>query len=180
MSEALLANPEISNRIPATVNHGIAVRDARLGDSAFATRAFSAGDVLATGWGPISRERTKYTIQVDLDTHVVPPDPIRFLNHSCDPNCGLLLRSGVNRMEVHALREIEEGEELTLDYESFEMEFKVLTGPCLCLASTCRGKLHGYRAMPADRRAALGKYVAEYLREADVPVFVRSEVKAGS
>src|SRR5262249_6717791 len=38
----------------------------------------------------------------------------RFINPSCDPNCGILLEEG--RLYVEAEREIRRGEELTYDY----------------------------------------------------------------
>jgi hypothetical protein len=90
------------------------------------------------------------------------------MNHSCEPNCGLVIRSGVKQIEVHALRTIEDGQELTLDYETFESEFEAMSGPCLCGTSSCRGSLVGYKGMPADLRESYGLYIAEYLR--DVPV----------
>ncbi len=158
----------------------VEIRESRFGRAAHAGRAFAPGDVVVKGRGPVIRERTKYTIQVDRDLHVDTPDPIRLLNHSCDPNCGILVPLGTGELEVHALRDIEDGEELTLDYETFETEFRVLTGPCLCLAPNCRGKLRGYAYLPQDRREYFGKYVAEYLREADIPVIVRADVVAGS
>ncbi len=158
----------------------IEVRESRLGESVYAAQPFQAGDVILTGVGPITSERTKHSIQIAQDLHVDTPHPIRLLNHSCDPNCGILIRTGDPYLEIHALREIEEGEELTLDYETFETEFRALTGPCLCLSSNCRGKLRGYAYLPQKRREFFGKYVAEYLRGSDVPVVVRADVVAGS
>ena len=115
-----------------------------------------------------------HTIQIDHDRHLVPPSPMRFLNHSCNPNCGLLIRRGTERLQIHALRPIMAGEELTLDYETFEEEFKALTGPCLCRSSQCRGRLRGYATLSAELREYYGIYIAEYLRQADEPVLVNS------
>ena len=93
-----------------------------------------------------------HTIQIDRDLHLVPPSPMKFFNHSCEPNCGLLVRRGVEELEIHALRPIAAGEELTLDYETFEEEFEALTGPCLCRSARCRGRLRGYATMPLELR----------------------------
>lgn len=171
---------EITMSEAVACEEAVEIRESRFGRAAHAGRAFAPGDVISTGSGPVTRERTKYSIQIDHDLHVDTPDPIRLLNHSCDPNCGIIVRTGSGELEVHALRDIEEGEELTLDYETFETEFRVLTGPCLCLAPNCRGKLRGYAYLPQDRREYYGKYVAEYLRDSDIPVIVRADVVAGS
>jgi cyanophycin synthetase len=155
----------------------ILVRESRLGVGVYAARPLRAGEVVLEAWGPTTADRSKYTIQVDHDLHLIPPEPLRFLNHSCEPNCGLLIRSGVDEIELHTLRPLDEGEELTLDYETFEVEFQELTGPCLCHRPSCRGTLSGYRDLPRPLREAYGIYVAEYLREADVPLTVQMAVK---
>jgi cyanophycin synthetase len=152
---------------------GVEVHEGRLGKAAVAARAFRQGDVILKGYGPTTKQRSMHTIQVDRHLHIIPPSPMRFLNHSCEPNCGLLIRSGVREVEVHALRDIEPGEELTLDYETFEETFEALTGPCLCQTLGCRGSLQGYKALPKDRREYFGIYVAEHLRKsAETPVLV--------
>jgi cyanophycin synthetase len=155
----------------------IEVRESRLGVGVYAAREIPAGEVILRAWGPTTTERSKYTIQVDQDLHLIPPEPLRFLNHSCEPNCGLLIRCGVQEIELHTLRPLQPGEELTLDYETFEVEFEALKGPCLCQSPSCRGTLVGYRELPQHLRDAYGVYVAEYLREADVPLTLQVPVK---
>ena len=70
-------------------------------------------------------------------------------------------------MEIHALRPIGPGEELTTDYATFESEIRHMPGACLCGSPGCRGKVTGYRGLPEARRAAFGPYIADYLREID-------------
>lgn len=41
-------------------------------------------------------------------------DPMRFTNHSCQPNARLTIRDG--RIEFYALRAIDTGEEITVNY----------------------------------------------------------------
>jgi hypothetical protein len=66
----------------------------------------------------------------------------RFINHSCEPNCESVTHG--QRIWVHALRDIKQGEELTYDYN--------LTGedddgreadqyPCQCGSAGCRGTM---------------------------------------
>ncbi|GMF25684.1 unnamed protein product [Phytophthora lilii] len=59
----------------------------------------------------------------------------RFINHSCDPNCGVEKWDvkGEERCAIFALRDIVAGEELTFDYK-----FESFSKACLCGAPNCR------------------------------------------
>lgn len=70
----------------------------------------------------------------DIDGNV-PWNTARLLNHSCDPNCQTWIEG--RRIFVYALRDIEEGEELTFDY-GFDIECYE-DHPCLCGAENCVG-----------------------------------------
>lgn len=144
----------------------IEVRDGRLGKGVFATRTLEPGEVILRGWGPRVPQRTQHSFQVDRDMHIEIHSPIELINHSCDPNCGVLVRLEVPVMEIHVLRRIEAGEELFTDYATFEYEIEYMSGPCLCGSPLCRGTITGYWNLPADRRAAYGPYIAPYLRDA--------------
>jgi len=68
----------------------------------------------------------------------------RFINHSCDPNCEVVIER--RRIFVHALRDIAAGEELLYDYwyttdESYTMDDLRRIYPCRCRAPNCRGTL---------------------------------------
>jgi uncharacterized protein len=63
-------------------------------------------------------------------------DPMRFTNHSCQPNARLCLDNG--RVEFYALRVITAGEELTVDYGETHHDGKL---PCRCGTPGCRGAL---------------------------------------
>lgn len=75
-----------------------------------------------------------------------PEPPYRFLNHSCRPNCEFVEWEIQNEDEgaevekiyelwVHALRDIQKGEELTIDY-AWDWQSAI---PCQCGAPDCRG-----------------------------------------
>ena len=153
----------------------IEVREGRLGTSVFAAKALHRGQVILTGWGPCSSVRTRHSIQVDQNTHVTIDTPIQFFNHSCEPNCGFLIRRGVAMLEVHPLRPIEAGEELTVDYATFEDHIEHLTGSCLCGTPSCRGQISGYDGLPEHRREALWGYVAEHLQDRDAVVCAQGD-----
>jgi len=143
---------------------GVVVRACHLGEGVYTAARLERGCVVLRAWGPRLPHRTRHSIQVDHDVHIDPPAPLRFFNHSCAPNCGLLVRRGAPVVEVHALRAVEAGEELTLDYATFESEVLFVPGPCLCRAPSCRGRVAGYHELPDELRAAYGPYIAEYLR----------------
>jgi uncharacterized protein len=79
----------------------------------------------------------------------------RFINHSCDPNCDVIISRG--RVYIHALRDIAEGDELSYDYwyetdESYDWDDLRRIYPCRCKAATCRGTL----ARPPRKSARMG------------------------
>jgi SET domain-containing protein len=59
--------------------------------------------------------------------------PLRFVNHSCDPN--VFVRIAYGRAEFYARRAIRAGDELTCDYGDSQHEGKL---PCRCGAKKCR------------------------------------------
>lgn len=63
-------------------------------------------------------------------------DPMRFTNHSCQPNARLTIRDG--RIEFYALRTIDTGEEITVNYGPTHHEG---TLACRCGAPGCGGWL---------------------------------------
>lgn len=63
-------------------------------------------------------------------------DPMRFTNHSCQPNARLTIQGG--RIEFYALRAIEVGSEITVNYGPTHHEG---TLRCRCGVSGCNGWL---------------------------------------
>jgi len=164
------------NAIVPKPGEPVEVKIVRVGRGVVATRAIAAGETILKTWGEQVSQRTRYTIQVDRQTHLVPEGPAVLMNHSCDPTCGVVIRSGLKEIEIRALRPIAAGEEITVDYETFEEEVSHLGGPCRCGSGKCRGRVAGYRHLPAAMKASYGTFIAEYLRilesEASQPVGV--------
>ena len=63
-------------------------------------------------------------------------DPLRFTNHSCQPNAVLRIRQG--RVEFYAMRDVRVGEELTVNYGETHHEGKLR---CCCGAANCVGRI---------------------------------------
>ncbi len=80
-----------------------------------------------------------------------------WMNHSCDPNCGLL---GTNL--IVAMRDIRKGEHLAFDYAMTENSDGWMR--CRCGAPNCRKMIHGYRYLPKEIKRKYGKFVSAWIR----------------
>lgn len=126
------------------VKKRVKVKKTLVGRGVFARRGFSANDVIGEITGEIMDTDFESDYCMDLDGKAVlePGWPFRFLNHSCEPNCQLLLwkhqknrGQKTRRLWLKAARDLVAGEELTIDY-AWPAEAAV---PCLCGADSCRG-----------------------------------------
>jgi uncharacterized protein len=63
-------------------------------------------------------------------------DPLRYTNHSCQPNAVLRIRQG--RVEFYAMRDLRPGEEITVNYGETHHEGRLR---CRCGAPGCVGRL---------------------------------------
>jgi SET domain-containing protein len=141
----------------------IAVRRSRIqGRGVFATRDIASGDRIVEYLGDrMSHDEADATCPDDeaaerhhtflfaVDDDVVIDgsrngNDARFINHSCDPNTEVVIVR--QRVYVHALRDIESGEELFYDYwymtdESYTLEDLRRIYPCRCGSKSCRGTL---------------------------------------
>jgi len=63
-------------------------------------------------------------------------DPLRYTNHSCQPNAVLRICQG--RVEFYSMRAIATGEEITVNYGESHHEGKLR---CRCGAPNCAGRL---------------------------------------
>jgi len=162
---------DLADRVPAP-GEPVEVRDGRHGRSVFAVRDIAVGETVLKTWGLQVPKRSRHTMQVDVDTHVLPDGVTVLVNHSCEPSCGVLVRPAAREIEVRALRPIAAGEEITFDYATFEYEVENVAAPCLCGAAKCRGRVPGFRHLPADVKARYGEYIAEYLRVLETEVTV--------
>jgi len=160
-----------ADRVPAA-SEPVEVRPGRLGRSVVAVRDIAAGETVLKGWGPQLPKRTRHSMQVDADTHILPDGVMVLVNHACEPNCGVLTRPAAREIEVRALRPIAAGEEITFDYDTFEYVVEHVSGACLCGTAKCRGRVPGYKHLAADVKIRYGEYIAEYLRALEAEVTV--------
>ncbi len=137
------------------------------GDGVFAARSFEAGQVVLFGTVIVHLDRNdSHASQVGPSSYVRHGGLQPLVNHSCDPTCSIR----ANPREGHdlvALRAIEVNEEVTYDYAMRNYTIAHFPSQCLCGASRCRGRITGWKDLPAEFKAAYRGVVAPYLLELD-------------
>lgn len=104
---------------------------------------FRRGLRLARVSGHLMASRRLHTLQINPTTHLYDPYFSGLLLHSCDPN----VRLDMAAFEIWALRDIDAGELLTMDYASTE-DILVRQFHCRCGAPNCRRWITGAKEAP--------------------------------
>jgi hypothetical protein len=104
-----------------------------------------------------------FPVQVWYDMFIGPGtvdeiEAVDYMNHSCDPNCGV--RGSV---AVVARRAISAGEELTFDYGTTDTDRWTLE--CHCGAAGCRGRMTGDDWRDAEFQQRHAGYLSLYIEE---------------
>ena len=100
------------------------------GQGVFAACPILAGQKIEYFEGYEVGHLTRYSLTFD-GIRIEPTGSLRFLNHSCSPNAFFVDRW------LEALGEIDDGEEITIDYLATESE--ITTGfKCTCGSKKCR------------------------------------------
>jgi hypothetical protein len=132
----------LQKQAPRSKPH-VEVRPSRHGQGAYAIHRYAKGASLGTVDGEVIHDPeygSEYCMDLGDGYLLEPAGPFRFMNHSCEPNCRLVIverpwLGPPSRLEVEAVREIEPGEELTIDY-AWPADAAVVCG---CGARSCRG-----------------------------------------
>lgn len=122
-------------------------KSSKHGNGLFALKNFSKGDrvysfakgrVVARDEIKNLSEREKIHLdKIGEDTYEIIEPPGCYINHSCEPNVEEKSRTG------YALRDIAEGEEITIDYDTIAFFEEPFT--CRCGSKNCRGIVRGKR-----------------------------------
>jgi SET domain-containing protein len=138
-------------------NTNLTVRQSDTGRGVFATAEISAGTELIRYHGPRLRyaQTTPDTLAVQVGPDLYLGEsggPDDFVNHSCDPNAGLVI-VGDDGSDVRlvALRDIAVGEQVTFDY-STTMDEDDFEFDCRCGATSCRGRMRDFKHLPDERK----------------------------
>ena len=131
-------------------DHGIAEvrqRSFNKQNALHARRSFQPGELIADfSAGTIAAEPTYLTVQVGVGKHItLQPEFLQYINHSCAPNVFF----NTTTMQLVALKEIQEDEEMTFFYPSTEWE---MTQPfqCYCGSPACLGEIKGAAFLPKN------------------------------
>lgn len=135
------------NAVALIRNVGVGISP--LGKTIFATHNIQAGyEIMHFSGKRMNFTQAKalgknesYTLQIDNDTYLYLNSPEKYINHSCDPNCGL------RGLTLIALRNIKAGEELFYDYSTTMLE-RSWTMQCKCGSPMCRKTVTDFDLIP--------------------------------
>ncbi len=127
------------------VLESVRVGQAAYGKGVYARRRFKKGATVGEVTGIVIDTEgydSNYCIDLGGPRRLEPVAPFRFINHSCTPNCRFSWYEPTSKSDplpntvwVEAIRIIEPGEELTIDY-SWPAEAAIRCG---CRSPRCRG-----------------------------------------
>lgn len=104
----------------------------------------------------LPKEVADHAIQFEEHKWIDTSGVGRYLNHSCDPNCGIK-----DKFKIVAMRDIKKGEELTFDYEMTEnSDWRM---ECDCGLRNCRKTVGAYSNLPKPLREKYKGYISEWL-----------------
>jgi hypothetical protein len=132
------------------------------GNGVFASASFAPGDFIMQFSGIIRCEPTRYTIQIDEHQHLDMGKAIEVnINHSCSPNTTLVVENGIVRL--HALRQMQKGEEITFNYLTTEYDM-VHPFICKCGNSGCYKLISGFKNIPKSKQLDLLPFCSKFIR----------------
>jgi hypothetical protein len=101
-------------------------------------------------------------LQYDFDKYIDSRIPGRFVNHSCEPNAGI-----INNFDLIVLEDIPMNAEIRFDY-STTMDENSYTMECKCQKPSCRKIINDFRFLPIEVRDM-------YLRLGIVSDFIKKQ-----
>ncbi len=137
------------------------------GKALYAIEDISKDEVVAEFDGEVFEAEKCTDLPKDIADHAIQIDEYhwkdshgfaRFINHSCDPSCGM---RGLSTLV--AMKDIQKGDELTWDYAMTEdSDWRM---ECKCGTAICRKIIGAYGLVPVDIREKYGEYVSPWLRK---------------
>ncbi len=104
---------------------------------------------------------TRRSLQIGERRHVFGrEETVGYLNHGCEPNSFLDFSS----LCVRALRNLQAGEEIKVNYAATEYEMHD-SFRCNCGSSVCLRTIRGFKFLTRDQQVELKPYLAPHLRK---------------
>jgi SET domain-containing protein len=131
----------------------------------FANKDFKKGETVfvikgeIVHWEVKDEESSLYGpnwVGISKNTWIDPKDSAVFLNHSCEPSCGIK-----GRVKITALKDIKKGEEITIDYSITEMD-TLWHMDCNCGSKTCRKHIRSIQFLPKKIYNKYVPYIPSY------------------
>ncbi len=150
------------------------VRPCNIGKGIFVVQPIAKGELLLDfNQGPGRRLKTKeaykheargchYIIQIEDHWYWVKvdgPEQGDFINHSCEPSCGI-----DGRLRMVAMRDLRPGEEITFDYAMTESYYWYKL-ECACGMLSCRKVVTGSDWKRRDLQIKYKGYFADYIQK---------------
>jgi len=164
-------------------NLKVELRESKFGKGVFAKSKINAGEIISEFEGSIYTDENvvsnvpangqkdwtehlnDHCIQFEDGKWKYATNLAIYLNHSCEPNCGIK-----NLFQIVAMRDIEVDEEITWDYEMSEDNdtenpdsFYYWVLNCNCGAENCRKKIGSYKNLPLENRQKYKGFISEWL-----------------
>jgi hypothetical protein len=135
----------------------------KYGMSIFARKNFRKGEIVFVVSGSIIKTPSIYTVPIDFNLYIDPLPPGRFLNHACEPSCGIKKRT-----EVVAMKNLKKGDEITIDYgmivPKYDSTILKQNIVCRCGSKNCRGEFGSYEKLTPELKRKYKGFVSDYLR----------------
>lgn len=122
----------------------------KLGRYSLAKEDISSGEIVAELNGSLVNRPFRWTMQLDVGIHIAG---VGGINHHCTETN---LSVDLDRMVLTARRDIKKGEELTINYLTFERDM-LEPFECLCDSKKedCYGVIKGFDYLSSDQKSKL-------------------------
>lgn len=98
-------------------------------------------------------------VGVEKNIWIDPEKPYKFLNHSCDATAGIK-----GKITLMAVKDIKEGEEITIDYSTIEGDEKWKMS-CHCGSKNCRGVVESIIKLPKNDFERYMPFIPTYFKK---------------
>lgn len=132
--------PEYGNdpMFPQASDFKIEYKNHVVGNGMITLKAFKQGDIIAKLAGEVVQAIKPHSFQINSKKHLNDKYFIGYFIHSCDPNTAI----DTKNLIATALKKIEPGEYITIDYSATE-DYLFRQFKCNCKTKKCRGVIAG-------------------------------------
>ncbi len=147
----------------------VEIKTTKFGKSVFAREFIQKDEFIAGFYGEIYEAANAMSLAPTVVNHAIQFSECkwrdanglaRYLNHSCEPNCGI---KGL--FDIVAMTDIQVGTELCWDYAMTENSNWIVPGnKCECGSQQCRTTISPYRELPQETKDKYINYTSDWLK----------------